>query len=278
MARVVPSSVARIIEAAFPWAGETLAGRNAFDGALEQDQAPNVSMILALAEQLPPELLPENSTDYTQFVAICGAMRGALSSWSGGGHPAHTASLRSSAAFGRKNPIVALLDVLRRCPDEAASGIASGMEFIADASARDDLRIDIANAHRALGNGEYKAATVLAGAVCEALLLWHLQGLDEDRLSRAIDHLASEPREAGRKQPDKRGIERWHLSDFIAVALAAKVIDETTATGARLTNDFRNLIHPGRVLRTGLRCDQSTALAALSAMERLASLRTGDAA
>jgi hypothetical protein len=265
MPRIVPQVVARIIEMAYPWAAETLAGRSAHEGTLSPDQAPTVAMILALAEQIPAELLSPDASDHATFIAACGAMRGALMNWSGGGHPGHAAKLYPNAAFGNRSPIVALLDVLRRSPDEAPSRAAAGLEFIPDPHAREDIRVDVSNAHRALGNGEYKAATVLAGSVIEALLLWAIKQSDSQEIEDAIARLDA-------KAPDKRGPEFWYLGDYIRVARALGVIDDSAATAASLAGEFRNLIHPGRVLRSGSRCDQATALTALGAMQRIIGL------
>lgn len=46
--------------------------------------------------------------------------------------------------------------------------------FISDADLRANLRSDLVAMDRALSNGEWKAATVLAGSVLDALLLWAL--------------------------------------------------------------------------------------------------------
>jgi hypothetical protein len=267
MARVVPSLVARAIEFTYRGAAEDLANGTRNFGSLEQDQAPSIAMVLALLEQIPVELLPTDAKDLVVFHAACGAMRGALASWSGGGRPGHTARLTESAVFGG-SPIVALLRILRSSPDEAASEEASGLEFIQDPDARADIRIDISNAHRAIGNGEFKAATILAGAVVEALLLWSIKKKPESELAQAIAAVTLKAKQAGTKPPDKRGPEFWHLPEFVAVAEALSILDQTSCKLLSLTGEFRNLIHPGRVLRTGDRCDQSTALTAVGAMER----------
>ena len=263
MARIVPSLVVRVIEAAYPWAAATLDGHRAFDGYLELDQAPNVSMILEMTERIPTELLPFDADDHATFMAASGMMRGALMSWSSGGGSNHAAKLGPSAVFKNRHPVVALLDVLRRSPDETAGIVSSGMEFIVDASAREDVRIDVANAHRALGNGEFKAATVLAGSVIEALLLWAVKQAD----AAALDAVVRSDENATLLL--KRGAEHWHLSDYIRIARGLGSIDETAAKAATLAGEFRNLIHPGRVLRSGNRCDQGTALSALGAMHRI---------
>lgn len=263
MSRIVPSAVARVIAETFPWAAATLKGGQPFDGALSSDAAPQVAMILGLVDKIPGELAPQSLEDHTIFIASCAAMRGALMSWSGGGHPSHLATLRPAAIFKNRHPIVALLDVLRRCDDESSSADTAALAFLSDVSAREDIRVDMTNSHRALGNGEFKASTVLAGSVIEALLLWAVRQLDAERLATAVSA-------TGRRTLDKRGPEFWHLTDLVDVARSAGVIDEQTAISARLASDYRNLIHPGRIVRTGARCDQATALGALSAMERVA--------
>jgi len=54
---------------------------------------------------------------------------------------------------------------LDHCPDEAVSKATLGLEFVEDEDLRQDLRLDISAAEAASRNHEYKAATVIAGAV-----------------------------------------------------------------------------------------------------------------
>jgi hypothetical protein len=119
-------------------------------------------------------------------------------------------------------------------------------------------------ARLALANGEWKAATVLAGSVVEALLLWALhQALAED-CRRAITSAVAKGTLSHRPPGE---LERWDLSEYIAVAEELTTIDVDTATQARLAKNFRNLIHPGRAQRLAQVCDRGTALAALAAVE-----------
>ena len=62
----------------------------------------------------------------------------------------------------------------------------------------------------------------------------------------------------------------WHLHEYVEVAAHLKLIEGDTAKLVRLTKDFRNLIHPGRAARLGQKCDRSTALTALAAVEAVA--------
>jgi len=93
-------------------------------------------------------------------------------------------------------------------------------------------------------------ATVFAGAALEALLLWALKQV----------MLTNMP---------KRPLDQLHLADLINLASANGVIDTATEQQAGLAKDARNLVHPGRALRSGEACNKATALAALAAVYRL---------
>ena len=62
-------------------------------------------------------------------------------------------------------------------------------------------------------------------------------------------------------------LERWLLPDYVEVAGELGIIKQGTVQQARLAQGFRNLIHPGRVIRLGVKCDRGTALSALAAVE-----------
>ena len=149
------------------------------------------------------------------------------------------------------NPVQALYKALQQCPDAAPSPTTAGLEFISDPDFRHELRIDISTAEQALTHGEWKAATVLAGAVVEALLLWALQ-----QVGPAVYQGPGTP---------STPLDGWSLHQYIAVAEQCGIIDPTTAIQARLAKDFRNFIHPGRTQRQGESCTQSTAMTALAA-------------
>lgn len=268
MARVVPSRIVSVIETAYPWAAEAADGKKGAP-ALAPDQAPAMGMIITLIEDVPAELLPEDADDYALLLAATGAMRAALRNWQSGGHPGHATSLHPMTALGGDSPVTAVLKVLRKCQDEAPAEQIAGLEFIPNSDARRSLRTDASTAHRALGNGEYKAATVLAGSVIEALLLWVITDSNEDARSDAVTAINASWKDANRKALDSRGPEFWHLPDYIEVAAELGIVDDSTRSALRLTAEYRNLIHPGRVLRSGEDCTHGTGLTALGAMERL---------
>lgn len=125
------------------------------------------------------------------------------------------------------------------------------LAFITDSGLRDSIRLDISTATSALHNGQWKAATVLAGAAAEALLLASIGAAD-------LSSLARKP---------KGSPEEWTPGQYIEVAAALALIKQPTSQQMSLAQSFRNLIHPGRAQRLGEVCDRATALTALAAVE-----------
>jgi hypothetical protein len=124
----------------------------------------------------------------------------------------------------------------------------------------------ISAAHRALAKGEWKAATVLAGSIVEALLLWAVQQHVEGEYRRALDTGITKAL-CGR--PYKWSPEYWSLEHYIAVTEELQWIDADTATLARLVKTFRNFIHPGKAQRHSQTCDRGTAFTTLGAVEKV---------
>ena len=67
------------------------------------------------------------------------------------------------------------------------------------------------------------------------------------------------------REPER--LDRQHLGDYINEAERLGIIVKATADQARLATDARNLIHAGKMARTGLTCTKATALTALAALE-----------
>jgi hypothetical protein len=59
------------------------------------------------------------------------------------------------------------------------------------------------------------------------------------------------------------------LDALIKDAADLKLISERAAKQASLAKDARNLVHPGRVARTGFACNRGTALASLAALDQV---------
>jgi hypothetical protein len=61
--------------------------------------------------------------------------------------------------------------------------------------------------------------------------------------------------------------EYWTLEDYLTAAEIRKLIKPDTIVQARLAQNFRNLIHPGRAKRLAQACNRGTALGAIAAVE-----------
>jgi hypothetical protein len=130
--------------------------------------------------------------------------------------------------------------------------------FIPNGVERTTLQNDISGVERAIHNGEWKAATVLAGSVIEALLLW---ALTQD--TKATLAATNVPK-------GKNDVGRWDLVDLIKVAHELKLITNNTAKQTDLARDFRNLIHPAVAERKKMFADRPTAFGAFASMDLVA--------
>jgi len=156
---------------------------------------------------------------------------------------------------------------LSECPDESPRAGTADLLFISDADLRGSIRLDISAANTDLLSGEWKGATVLAGAAVEALLLWVLQDTHGKQPSLLEAGVAGAIASEALKKPPKGTLEEWDLYEYTEVATHAGFIKKDTASLVRQVRGFRNLIHPGRAQRLAQRCDRGTALAALAAVE-----------
>jgi hypothetical protein len=143
--------------------------------------------------------------------------------------------------------------------DEAPTPTTAELSFIPDTALRDSIRNDIGAATRALHDGLWKAATVLAAAATEALLLW---AITERKSEREVE--AARVERIPRASKDAND---WDLHHYIPVAEGLGLIKAETVTAATLARKFRNFIHPGREARLAQVCDKGTAYSALAAVE-----------
>ena len=253
MPRVVPSQAVALIDHLFPDVPRGTAS------SLHRVNMEAVMTLLELVDHIPQELMPSDVNEYAALAMGLNTLRTALHQW-----PERDYPIGEIPSYTTTHPIRYIRDILTRCPDEAPSQTAAELLFITDLELREGLRIDISTANHALANGEWKAATVLAGSVVEALLLWAIQQARATDLHTAISTAVSNNL---LRIPPQGPPECWSLLQYIAVAQALACIDDTTARQANLAKDFRNLIHPGRVQRLAQTCTRGTALAALAAIE-----------
>lgn len=241
MPRVVPSQVVAFIDQAFPNA------RAAPRFPVYSGNGATLAAILRLTDEIPGELITISGEDYSDLLHSLAGLALATDRWNqrGGSDP--------PSYIKDKSPVALVREMLAKCPDEIPSPTISQLTFIGDDELRDSIRADLSTANSALHNSEWKASTVLAGAVVEALLLWAIQAN-----ATALAALASKPTGTP---------EQWPLAELIDVAHRLRLIEQNTTDQAVLAKNFRNLIHPGRAQRLREACDRGTALTALAATE-----------
>jgi hypothetical protein len=264
MARVVPSELRDLIDSVF----NRTALSSGIGMYLNSASSTQLASLLSLAERMPDELLTLPGRDYCNFVLALETIRHQLSRWLQG----NQATL--PLIQGNRNVVLVIYDALKLCADQAPAAATTELLFILDDELRDSIRLDISSATRDLINGEWKGATVLAGAATEALLLWALQNKDVDLSKKGRNPLTDiAPAIKGavskgrlRRLPGTMDPEDWHLREYIETALELKLISMETSQQARLANDFRNFIHPGEAARTGQKCDLGTAHGAMASV------------
>lgn len=242
MARVVPSQIIDLID-------QTHATFQSSRLSVSHHSVAALTAIVHLIEKLPSELLTISGTDYSDLVCGVEAIRNAVAFWQYKGN----AQVGITDIRG-ENILQILRNALKKCPDQIPSPMTTELVFITDVALRDSIRLDISTATNSLHNGEWKAATVLAGSAAEALLLWAIQ---------------KSPDLSTMKQRPKGLPEKWDLADYITVAMSLGLIKENTEKLTDIAKKFRNLIHPGRAQRLAEVCDRATALTALAAAESI---------
>jgi len=226
------------------------------------------SAIGELLRQVPEHLIALEGADYALYVSCRASITTAVDAWIQRGS---SYLLGDLPGLEEGDVIVLLCRLLEKCPDEFPAPSTAGLEFIPDQETREGLRLDLSAATTAFTNSEWKAATVLAGAVVEALLLWALEQRTEAELTTAIQTLGGKIRT---QNPDnkanlKQQLPYQDLSWFTEVAKALDVITKETPIQINLARNFRNLIHPGRVKREERQCTRGTALSTLAAVHRV---------
>ncbi len=153
------------------------------------------------------------------------------------------------AQVRRFDAVTGIRWALANCSDEHPPSATTELLFINDPELRENIRRDLGAMERALNNAEWKAATVLAGATIEALLHWWLQARSPG--PTAVQAAATLLAGKGTINKPHNNIDRWELHQFIEVAGHLGLLKPDTCSAARLAQNFRNLVHPGRAAPSG---------------------------
>lgn len=254
MTRIVPSQVREAIANLYPWVvpGQQQMVR------LHREHEGNVRAVLSLVDSIPDDLLTMSPATTVKLIQAKGEVHNALAKWQAGNY-----ALERVIGLDR-HPFAVIYEALAECGDEPFPGQDEGLAFIADDDLRRTISVDIASVKRAWSNQEFKAVTILAGSVTEALLLDAIRARGREQTRESHTRLMELGRIPANSPADSL---RWGLAELNEVAHDAGVIQEPVWTQVNLARDFRNFIHPGKELRTQAKCTRKTALTALAAME-----------
>ena len=237
MPKVLPSQVVEAIDNLFG------AKRNELDGrAVTHVYRAEVHALLALLDEVPRELIDLGSGEYLEFTRCRAVLATSLVRWNLG-------DIVPARDVGGKDAVERILRLMKQCHDEQPPA-ESELPFISDADIRLGIEDRIHAAWTDFSAGEWMGATVFAAAALESLLLWAL---------KRVKH----------SETPERPLDELHLADLIRLAVKNRVIDEACGRQAGLAKDARNLIHPGKALRSGEACNKTTALTALTAVYRV---------
>ncbi len=264
--RLVPSDIVTFIDKVFPDINRDGPDQS-HNLRLGTEQRGDLLALLSLLERIPEELLtaPDALPEIlANAEVIRAAVREAESLDSHPGGRKTSFLFRPAGRNGGWSPVLIIRRKLAACPDESvADESLSKLAFLEDPALRDVLAADISAVEQATTNGEWKSATVLGGSVVEALLFWAIQTKPSSARDAAVEQALKCGKLRKNPGPDP---EKWYLSDYITVAEDLQLIGAEATALARLLQEFRNLIHPGRAARTGHRCDHGTAHAASAAI------------
>jgi len=259
MSFTVPSDVVAFIDVAFPRAKEQEAGGLHKGFEVPVGHRSDLAALLELLRYLPRELVRLEPRAFGEYASAVAVIRETLETWR---HDSRQGMFYCGS--GALNPVTVIRRALSRCPDVAVPEATAGLEFVVDADLRASLRLDLAAAEAALTAAQWKAATVLAGSVIEALLLDSLGRQEQDQLGAA--GVAAQERYEWRRSPTPTALGEWNLSQYVGVARQMGLVASDTWTACDLAKDYRNLIHPGAAQRHGIEASRETARIALAAV------------
>jgi len=124
-------------------------------------------------------------------------------------------------------------------------------DFISDADFRASLESDYRELSNCMTQEAWKGVHVLAGSVVEAILVDYLIG-------------------TGYQTKSGKDPLRMELGPIISACREEKIITERTADLSSVVKSYRNLIHPGRVIRLAETVDRKSASIAKALVDVIA--------
>ncbi len=266
MSRVLPSEVVTAIDQMFPWAAKQQERSQRSIEFKRGHTSVCLAAIVDLVREIPSELIVLQSAQYAELVASVAAIRIVLDTWK---HDRNEI-LVSIPGFRDLNPVTLVRQALAACKDQYPSASTTDLKFVKSKALRENLQLDMSSSHKARSSGEWKAATVLAGSVIEALFLWRLERCKKTDIDLVVNKLKQQKDGLSPKlELRASNLGGWSLDSYIKVAAGLSLIGDEVTKLAHCVRGFRNLIHPGRE-RSAQPCDKGTAHIAVGVMELIA--------
>jgi hypothetical protein len=251
---VLPSQITAFIAAQFP--------QERFDHGAALELIGALAALLELFDKMPSALLMLTPEENARILSGMAGIRLSLDRYRSG---ASADALRPVGRdLQRVQPLIA------RLPDHIPSQ-AHDLSFIADLVLQDMIGKDISAVDSALNNGEWKAATIIAGSCCEALLLYglqHKEGAANGSIATAVAAISWQGQTPSRADLMDRS---WNLFAYAEVAHKLGLISSTTKEELSPSREYRNLIHPAKAVRLRMPFDRGTAYVGAGALEHVVS-------
>lgn len=126
--------------------------------------------------------------------------------------------------------------------------------FVIDVSLRKIIERDYIYLSKCLNVEAWKPVIILAGGLIEALLLDKL--LTDEAKARFST-----------KAPNEKDLKKWDLDNLIDVAVDLQIINPGVEKLSDAVRHYRNLVHPGRELTSGLKIEPQEANVAVNILE-----------
>lgn len=174
----------------------------------------------------------------------------------------HSGGARRDAYFDRaavRSFLAAVIGRIEAALDSPDTGPVTEhrvFPFVSDGQLRRIVERDYEELQRAYIAGCWKSTIILSGGAIETVLL---------------DLVRNNPRATAAESAPKGKPElsRWDLNDLIKVAVELKLVSSTVEKLSHSVRDYRNLVHPGNELRSGLRFDREEARIAIEVLNAL---------
>jgi hypothetical protein len=218
--QILPSEIVQAIESLIGAKSTDL-----YERRLNCNLLPEVNSILALLNEVPAELIDLTPHEYIELTRCRALLAAATARWVLG----DVAPVRDVAG---KDAVERIRRLMNQCQDQLPPPQPE-LPFIDDIDKRKGIEDQIRTTWTNFDTQEWLGASTFAAAAVEAVLLWALE-------------------KTGTEDP-KKDLNDLYLSELIDLAAKALLIGDETATVAHMAKDARNLIHPGKVARSGFR-------------------------